>query len=670
LLTGNQLVIVSTNEQSVVTSPPASESEIIKKVPANETSSASSAGSPNNTAQAREKRWYTPLLSPLWLCLLAALIIRTWLTVRTQGILDADEALVGIQAQQILHGDFPIYFYGIPYFGSLEAYLVSILFAIFGSSVWALRAVATILSLVLVCLTWWLASLLAETARLPLYARRCFTIVAALVAAIPPLYDGIIELRTWGGWIETFVLMLLLLISVFRLTSRWREGASSRELALRWAGIGFIVGLGMWVYPLIATAILAAAIWIIADRIAEIIKLRKDLATTSEPMKIRLVRSLKRLLLAVAAIPTCLLGFLPGILWGATHQWENIRYIRSLGGSWSRQRLHTVALVANMYKTCVAPRVISGATPLESKLLTAIHSPLLILGVLCIFATVALVVLSFVWHHPLLLRAQRLAALPTLFGACTAVLFCTGSASASILISCNDDFAGRYAAPLVLALPFFFATTFTLVSMFIYEKSKRPVQQAEDANNATHTRLSTVTSRRRIPVVLLFTLLLTYLGTQAWTYGLTDPDQTFQSPYCTMAPANYDPIIAYMQQEHIHYAWATNLLGYPIVFKTNSKMIVVDPLPLIHPAIAIQRIPSYTDAVKKADRPSFLVFVKHGNSHPYLLQLLDAEQVTYRVAFFPSEPGVDVMVVTPLSRTVSPFESKSFDIFYCSTQGS
>jgi hypothetical protein len=69
--------------------------------------------------------------------------------------------------------------------------------------------------------------------------------------------------------------------------------------------------------------------------------------------------------------------------------------------------------------------------------------------------------------------------------------------------------------------------------------------------------------------------------------------------------------------------------------------------------------------VKNAVRPSFLVFIKHGKPHPHLLQLLDAEHVTYKVAFFPSEPGVDVMVVTPLNRTVSPFESKSFDIFNC-----
>lgn len=167
-------------------------------------------------------------------------------------------------------------------------------------------------------------------------------------------------------------------------------------------------------------------------------------------------------------------------------------------------------------------------------------------------------------------------------------------------------------------------------------------------------------------LIVIFALLLAYLGGQTLTYGLTNPDRAFQSSYCTIAPANYTPIIAYMQQEHIQYAWASNLLGYQISFETNNSIILADPLALIHPAISINRIPSYTDAVKNADRPSMLLFVKHGDPHPRLLQALDAEQVTYRVAYFPSEPGVDVMVVTPLSRTVSPLASKDFDVFYCS----
>ena len=46
------------------------------------------------------------------------------------------------------------------------------------------------------------------------------------------------------------------------------------------------------------------------------------------------------------------------------------------------QRLHTVVLVTTRYVACVSPRVISGATPLEGLLLTVIHSPLLLFGIL------------------------------------------------------------------------------------------------------------------------------------------------------------------------------------------------------------------------------------------------------------------------------------------------
>jgi hypothetical protein len=608
--------------------------------------------------------WYTPLLSPLWLCLLAALLIRVWLTVRTHGILDGDEALLGIQAEHILQGERPIYFYGIPYFGSLEAYVAAILIAIFGPSVAVLRAETTAFSLILVSLTWWMASLLAKAAHLPHYAKRCFTIVAALVAAIPPLYDGIVELRTGGGWIESFALMLLLLIAVFRLTSRWHEGATNRELALRWAGVGFVVGFGMWIYPLVSVSIVAAALWIIIDRLAVIIKLVK----ASEPIAGAIIQSCKGLLLVVAAIPACLLGFSPGIIWGATNHWGNITYLFSLGGGWSHQRIHTVKLVSEMYATCVAPRIIGGATPLENTLLQDLHLPLLALGVVCIFVSFALIICSFGGQRPILRQARGLVGLPALFGTCTAVLFCTSSASASILIGCNDDLGGRYAAPLVLALPFFFATTFTIITMFI--RKRRAVQQNENEGEVPtqYNQLSRRTPSQRLSVAALlavFVVFFAYLGGQVTTYGLTNPDRAFQSPWCTIAPANYAPIITYMEQEHIHYAWATNLLGYQISFETNNNIIMADPLPVIHPSIAINRIPAYINAIEKADRPSFLVFVNHGDHHPYLLQLLDAEHVTYKAAFFPSEPGIDVMVVTPLSRTVSPFTSKSFDIFYC-----
>src|SRR6266496_6042836 len=209
-----------------------------KSIDATEEESASPVASQSS------KRWYSALRSPLWLCLLAALLIRVWLVYHTHGVIDGDEAMVGIQAEHILRGEHPYYYYGQPYMGSLEAYLMAILFAIAGPSVWMLRAEPILLSLGVVWLTWKLAGILADTAQLPPFAQQMFKTIAALFAAISPLYDTVLELRTLGGYIETFVLMLCLLIAAFQLTRRWQAGAANKELALRWAGIGFIVGLG------------------------------------------------------------------------------------------------------------------------------------------------------------------------------------------------------------------------------------------------------------------------------------------------------------------------------------------------------------------------------------------------------------------------------------------
>lgn len=614
---------------------------------------------PGDAEEARAKRRLRWLLSPLWLCLLLAVIIRVVLIVRTHGTLDGDEALLGIQAEHILQGERPIYFYGIAYFGSLEAYVAALLFALFGPSVTVLRAETTAFALLLVGATWWLASLLAKAARLPAFARARFTLVAALIAALPPLYDGIVELRTGGGWIESFVLMLLLLISVYRLTTRWHENASNRELALRWAGVGFVVGFGMWIYPLVSVAILSAVLWIIIDRLAELISHVK----ASVALPVALLRSLRVLLPGVTALPACVIGFTPGVIWGITHQWENIRYIFGLGGGWTLHRLATVARVTTRYVGCVSPRIIGGATPFESPLLTVLHAPLLLIGVVCSLGSLTLVACSFRWSRPALVCARRMVALPALFGLCSAALFCVSSASTSILISCQDDFGGRYAAPLVMALPFFFATIFTLPGIYLSERRSR--QQAEDVAPAPARQVAATLMRGKAPLAALAAVLAVYLAGQAATYGLTNPDLAFQSPWCMLAPANYQPIIAYMEQEHVHYAWATNLLGYPISFLTNNKIVMADPTAIIQPQMTINRIPSYTDAVNHADRPALLVFVKHRDPHPYLLQQLDAMHVTYTAALFPSQPGVDVLVAIPLGRTVSPFESPKLDIFYC-----
>ncbi len=603
---------------------------------------------------------------PLVFCLLAALLLRILLVVHTNGVVNGDEALVGIQAEHILRGEHPYYYYGQPYMGSLEAYLMAALFAIAGASAWTLRAEPILLSLVVVWLTWRLAGMLADAAQLPGYAKIVFQTVAALFAAIPPLYDTVQQLRTLGGYIETFILMLLLLLSALQLTRRWQAGASQKEIALRWAGIGFIIGLGIWVDPLIISAVLAAAVWILVFFAGALLQARRKEAST----RLEAVQThVANLFLAVVALPACLLGAAPAIRWGARNHWANIHYILQQGQpildnnpSLPQQRLPLARALFHLFTNTVAPRVIGGSLPVETTTLGQFFRILFVISLCCILITTIAVLLSLAWHHPVLVRMRQLAALPLLFGFCTVLVFCTSPSSALGLLSSKVDFVDRYASPLMLALPFFFATVITIASIFIYQWGTRRKQRAslakgQERSFSSRASITPPASSWRLRVALVLQAILValaacYLIASTSTYERADPGYTFQSPSCLIAPANFGPIIAYLQQEHVHYAWALTWIGYPITFETQERIITADPR-LIAFNSGVGRMPSYLNDLLHADRPALLAFINHNDPHPLLLQLLDSMHITYHARRFPSEPGTDVLAVTALSQTVT-----------------
>ena len=479
-------------------------------------------------------------------------------------------------------------------------------------------------------------------------------IVAALCAAIPPLYDGAMELHMLGGYIETFVLMLLLLLSAFQLTRRWRAGASYRELLWRWLGIGFVVGLGLWVDPLIISAVLAAGIWILGNCILEMWRRRRAGTEIAGPWW----QPARELLLALAALPSCLLGLTPALGWGATHHWANVTYIFSLSGQETlHQKISNTLRVTRSFGSCVAPRLISGALPIESPLLVDLHTGLFFIGLVSIAATSGLLLWACLRPYSGVRSVLQLAGLPALFAVCCIVLYCISSASTAELQSCSYDWAGRYATPMALALPFFFATSFTL--SWLYLRSKGKLAEAVSPSPALPTSKPQRPLQHKLLILgqsLLLLLLLGFLGTQALTYRLTSSGATYQSDYCVQDPYDDGPVLTYLQKQHIRYFWANNFLAYPLVFKSNLSIIGADPLPLTQPTIAVNRIPSYTDAVLHADRPSMLFLIPHDDSQPRIFQALDKLHVTYSAARFYAQPGYDVLVVTPISRTVSPLE--------------
>jgi hypothetical protein len=284
------------------------------------------------------------------------------------------------------------------------------------------------------------------------------------------------------------------------------------------------------------------------------------------------------------------------------------------------------------------------------------------LGVFCLLAVIVLVALSLVRTHPLLWQARQLSLLPLIFAAFTAYFFCT-SPAAFIALDPLHDVAGRYATPLMLALPFFFATTFVIISMCLHEYRKKSAQNASSEQNA----LQTSSSHRhlgRLAQGALMAVLLAGLYAQATTYVLADQDLTFLSPYCSKAPANIDPIITYLQHEHIHYVWTSGWIGYPMAFKTQESIVFGDPRYFIT-GLGLNRLPAEYNAVVHADRPALLAFVKHNDSHPQLLKVLDTMHITYRSMRFPAEQGFDILAIIPLNRSIPLRGSKSFaPIFY------
>ena len=419
----------------------------------------------------RHRHPLTFLWSPLIVCLLLAIIVRMWLTVHTNGVIAGDEAMVGIQAEHILHGEHPIYYYGQAYMGSLQMYLIAGILFFTGPAVWAVRIEPLIISLFLVYITWCFSAALAEGAHLGFRAKTLFMFIATLTAAFAPLYDTVEELRTTGGYVEAFTVMLWLLFCAYRLTQRWQGGASARELAIRWAGIGFLVGLGCWIDPLVVYALLTIAIWIGGYFIFLLVKPERQTITQTR------IHVLGKALLFVVALPACLVGFAPGLYWGAHNQWANIRYLFQKEGVVPKGRLQSILQVQNVYTSCLAPRALGGALPTQPDVTVANPHILtfgLVVGVCCIAISVVSVLLSVFWHHPLFLRIRRLTLLPLLFITCASIVFCTASiAIYAIYSGCSSwDLVGRYVVPLAIALPFLIAAVFTIPAMMLTERKK------------------------------------------------------------------------------------------------------------------------------------------------------------------------------------------------------
>ncbi len=605
--------------------------------------------------------WLRLLSNPLWMCLLVGVLARIWLIVHTNGVMAGDEIQVGLQAEHILRGDRPVYYYAQPYMGSLEAYLAAFTFLFTGPSVWAMRIQTIFTGLLMTYLAWRLAGYLAENARLSPRLTTIFQTIAALVAGFPPLYDMAEEVRVQGGYMGAFVIMLWLLLCAYRLTQRWRQHPSRRELAWRWAGIGFLVGLGLWIDPLISYACVAFSIWIIGYFVVTF-KQRQGLS--GEPSRLSLC---KEGLLFLCALPTLLLGFTPGIIWGLQNNWANITYILHSASSSPASRLLTIAVVTGLYSYCLAPRAMGGSLPTQPDV-TYANPHIVTFGLLVVTCALGLSIASVIWRRRAALTlVRKLTALPLLYFGCASVVFCLASVSAAAAVSgCGPfDNGGRYVVPLVDALPFLVATLAIWPMLILQQRREsNPIAPPQSATASVRDTFETTfrdTPRLRWLQLALIVTFILYFVVQGVVYAQADPNYTFQATGClSRNPTHVEPIVSYMQSQDIHYAWATGWIGDHITFVTNDSIVATKPG---------GRIASDLQALYRADRASVLATVLHTDAHPSFLNGLAVRRVVYRIARFYSGPGVDLLVITPLNQTLSPADPALKALFQRSFSG-
>ncbi len=176
-----------------------------------------------------------PTVYPLFFLLGLAILVRGLLLSRWCSDFESDEAIVGLMAKHILAGQFPVFFYGQFYMGSLESMAAAVIFAMTGDmNGWLLR---------LSPLVFYLAFMGVAYLWLKLSFNPAAALWGTLFLAIPPA-----ALTKWtyvarGGFTEILFLGTLLLFL-------HQQGLSLGWRADRVFGLGLVAGLALWTNPL------------------------------------------------------------------------------------------------------------------------------------------------------------------------------------------------------------------------------------------------------------------------------------------------------------------------------------------------------------------------------------------------------------------------------------
>ena len=246
--------------------------------------------------------------------LILAVAVRVWAAWAERCITNADSSVVALMARHLAaFKDFPVFFYGQAYMGSLEPLASALMIRLLGATGFAVNLGPVLFAAAALAVLWWWARIAAG----PRGG------LAALLAALfgPAVYFQF-QTAPRGGYMVALFVDALAVVLAARLAAGLRE--QERISGWRWAVLGLVAGVGMWSNMIVLAGLLAAGLLLLLG------------------MRGQIWRHLRGIGAGLAGF---MAGFSPWLAWNLGHGWGSLAMsqfgqrappLESLRNSWTR----------------------------------------------------------------------------------------------------------------------------------------------------------------------------------------------------------------------------------------------------------------------------------------------------------------------------------------------
>jgi 4-amino-4-deoxy-L-arabinose transferase-like glycosyltransferase len=209
----------------------------------------SAAGDPPEDFELRIFARPTTRVVMLAIVVLGALGTRVWLSFGPLGGIDSDEAVTGLISRRMLqNGEFPAFYWGQNYGGTLDAVALAIPIWVFGTSTALVKVFYLLTGALISLLTWRVARHLMPGT---------LALASGALSLLWPLAQVWKTTRVNAFYSTTVLLGLAAWLLALQID---RQPSSPA----RWAGFGALLGIGWWVSPNIVYFAIPLSVWLVA----------------------------------------------------------------------------------------------------------------------------------------------------------------------------------------------------------------------------------------------------------------------------------------------------------------------------------------------------------------------------------------------------------------------